>query len=99
MYFALNGERALANIISDIKKDILHGIVILFSGVLPKSNGNNKHEMVQQAESLGAVCVNDFDSDFAVTHVIGHAHKGIFYIHMFISMFACMYMCAYISAK
>ncbi|KAK3809543.1 MAG: hypothetical protein J3Q66DRAFT_72126 [Benniella sp.] len=55
-------------IIHDMKKNVLRGVNILFSSVIPLGQAPEKTEIWKQARSFGAECWHDLTSE--VTHVV-----------------------------
>ena len=53
------------------RQDVLHGVKILFSGVIPQNEQNpSSHRLWKLAERFGATCTSEQDA--AVTHVVCH---------------------------
>ncbi|KAF8982184.1 Carboxy-terminal domain (CTD) phosphatase [Entomortierella lignicola] len=63
-----NKKADVKAIISSMRSEVLKGVCIAFSGVIPKHQHPEKTDIWRQASSFGAYCVHEVDS--GVTHVV-----------------------------
>ncbi|KAF9924407.1 Carboxy-terminal domain (CTD) phosphatase [Linnemannia zychae] len=64
----LKREPDVRDIIKDMKRNVLKGVTLVFSSVIPLGQPPHRADIWRQAESFGAVCVNELSS--RVTHVV-----------------------------
>ncbi|KAJ3676284.1 hypothetical protein LUZ60_003696 [Juncus effusus] len=61
-------ERDVREVLKSIRKEILKGCKIIFSGVIPLNDRPQNHQIWKLAEEMGAECCTELDS--SVTHVV-----------------------------